>query len=563
MSNLWIALFANLAMVSILVLLWGFISDLSHILPRWARRIGYGLIAGGCSYIVIFYASQVLPGFKFDLRHALLSTAGYFGGPISGLIAGAIAVVARVQVGGAGMSPGIIGIAISTSIGLLLHFLIHKNRHLLWTHLVLAIAVTVGLAASFLAIPLDVRIPLLRSIAGPLFSLTFVATALTAILIGRQLNQRDTLRANNIYARMVCELPECLNAKDIDGRFIAANDATARLMRAGSVEDLIGKTDFDFYPLELAEKFRKDELDVMKSGASGWIDQRVVFPDGQPVWLSTLKTPLYDQHGKLIGLITRNRDITEQRKLAEMKDQFVSTVNHEIRTPLTSINGALGLLASGAAGPLSDKARRLVEVGHANARNLVELVDDVLNLEKIASGAMSFEPSKVCLQAALAEAAQSFGGYLPEKRVRLRLMDKAADETVIDIHPARLQQVLRNLISNAVKFSPPHGEVVIELSATPHEATIAILDDGPGVPPQFEPRMFQRFEQADGSSRRAQGGTGLGLSIAKAIVDRSGGRIWYERRGGNTTAFSVSLPIAEARPAPQPVASRNPYPKAV
>lgn len=503
-------------------------------------------MCGVFCYVVIVYGSQVLPGFRFDLRHALLAIAGYFGGPIAALIAGLSALYARMEASGAGTQAGMIGIVISTLIGLIIHFSTQKRRHLIASHVLLACALMLGLALGFLAIPLDVRIPLFQSIGWPFFSLNFVATLVTAILIGRQLDQRDTLRTNRIYTRMVQELPECLNAKDREGRFIAANPATARLMGAKKGEDLIDKTDFDFYPPEIAEQFRKDELHVMETGATLWLDQQVAFPGGKTIWLSTMKSPLYDRNEKVIGLITRNYDITEKHKLEEMKSQFVSTINHEIRTPLTSINGALGLLAAGAAGPLTDSVRRLVEIGHSNAKELVNLVNDVLDLEKIVSGATVFEPSKVLLQTALTEAAHGFGGYMPEKGVRLRLHDNQVENVYISVHPGRLQQVLRNLLSNAIKFAPKNSEVVMEITAESSEVRLAVLDEGPGVSKEFEPRLFQRFEQADGSFRRGKGGTGLGLNIVKEIMERSGGKVWYERRDGRLTAFTVTFPRASS-----------------
>jgi PAS domain S-box-containing protein len=549
MSAPWLAILTNLAMISVLVLLWGFISDLSDIIPRQVRRIGYGLICGLFCYIVIVYGTQVLPGFRFDIRHSLLAIAGYFGGPISALIAGSIALIARVEAGGAGTLSGIIGIGISTAIGLIVHSSTHERRHLLSTHVMLATALMPGIALAFLAIPAEVRASLFQTMGPPLFSVNFVATLVTAILIGRQLNQRDTLRTNRIYTRMVEELPECLNAKDRDGRFIAANDATARLMRASSAKDLIGKTDFDFYPPAVAEQFRKDELQVMETKANLWLDQQVVFPEGKTLWLSTLKSPLYDQTGKVVGLITRNYDITEKRKLDEMKSQFVSTINHEIRTPLTSINGALALLAAGAAGPLTESVRRLVEIGHSNAQELVNLVNDVLDLEKIVSGTGDFDLSPLLLQTALSDAAHGLGGYMPEKGVRLRIKDNHGENVYVMAHPARLQQVLRNLLSNAIKFAPRNSEVVMEITAGPSEVRLAILDEGPGVPAEFEPRLFQRFEQADGSYRRGKGGTGLGLNIVKEIMERSGGKVWYERRDARLTAFTVSFPRVESEDA--------------
>ncbi|TGR76774.1 PAS domain S-box protein, partial [Mesorhizobium sp. M2D.F.Ca.ET.223.01.1.1] len=176
------------------------------------------------------------------------------------------------------------------------------------------------------------------------------------VLLDRQQRRRDLATSNMIYRAMVRELPDCLNIKDVDGRFIAANRATAEMMRAASVEDLIGKTDFDFYPKEVAERFRQDELGALEAGQTLRIDQPALFPDSRQGWLYTLKAPFRDETGKITGVITYNRDITEQKRNAQLKNDFISTVSHELRTPLTSIRGSLGLIAAGVAGELPPKA---------------------------------------------------------------------------------------------------------------------------------------------------------------------------------------------------------------
>src|SRR5689334_20662205 len=155
---------------------------------------------------------------------------------------------------------------------------------------------------------------------------------------------------------MVRELPDCLNIKAVDGRFIAANPATAEMLGAASVEELIGKTDFDFYSKDVAERFRQDEVGALKAGQTLRIEQPAVFPDGKQGWLYTLKAPFRDEAGKITGVITYNREITEQKRNAQLKNDFISTVSHELRTPLTSIRGSLGLIAAGVAGELPPKA---------------------------------------------------------------------------------------------------------------------------------------------------------------------------------------------------------------
>jgi signal transduction histidine kinase len=172
-------------------------------------------------------------------------------------------------------------------------------------------------------------------------------------------------------------------------------------------------------------------------------------------------------------------------------------------------------------------------------------VNDILDIEKLESDKELIAPSTVNLRSAIEEAVTASAGYLPEREIVWEIRDEVPGALVL-ADPGRLAQVLANLLSNAVKFSPRGGTVVVELTRGPIGLSIGVLDQGPGVPPEFEPRLFSKFEQADSSDTRANGGTGLGLSISKALVERMGGTIAYHRRE-NRTEFMVILPETSAR----------------
>ena len=248
------------------------------------------------------------------------------------------------------------------------------------------------------------------------------------------------------------------------------------------------------------------------------------------------------------------QDITEEKRIERMKSEFVSTVSHELRTPLTSIRGSLGLLVGGIAGPLPDAARSLVVIAESNCQRLIRLVNDILDSEKIESGRMVFEMKVMDLGALLHRVAEANEAYAHAQRVPLRVI--APQEPVFcNVDGDRFIQLMTNLVSNAVKFSPPDVPVEIELSreAAAH-ARIEVRDRGPGIPEEFRSRMFQRFSQADASSTRARSGTGLGLSIAKSIAERLGGEIGFDSAVGRGTTFFVKLP-AVAAAQPQPLAA--------
>jgi PAS domain S-box-containing protein len=243
------------------------------------------------------------------------------------------------------------------------------------------------------------------------------------------------------------------------------------------------------------------------------------------------------------------RDATERKRVEQMKDEFVSTVSHELRTPLTSIAGSLGLLGGGAAGPLPEKAARLIQIAHSNSERLVRLINDILDIEKIESGKMAFQLGLLRLAPAIDQAVQANRGFATQHGVELDLGPVPEDAAVV-ADEDRLIQVITNLLSNAVKFSPPGETVRIWATSTGDTHRITVSDRGPGIPDAFRPHIFGKFAQADSSDSRAKTGTGLGLSIAREIVTRLGGAITFESTMGKGTSFHVDLPAA-GREAPR------------
>lgn len=244
-------------------------------------------------------------------------------------------------------------------------------------------------------------------------------------------------------------------------------------------------------------------------------------------------------HRLFTGVI---RDATERKRVSRMKSDFVATVSHELRTPLTAIRGSLGLVAGGLAGPLPDKAAELISIAHKNSERLVLLVNDILDMEKIESGSMEFRLQEMDLVRLVEQAVEANHPYAEQFGAAIALkLD--VDMAPVQADPDRLMQVLGNLLSNACKFSPRGGLVELRLRREGKAARIEVADQGPGIPEDFRPRMFERFAQADTSDARKRGGTGLGLSICKAIVERLGGEIGFSCPPQGGTVFHVRLPL--------------------
>jgi PAS domain S-box-containing protein len=251
--------------------------------------------------------------------------------------------------------------------------------------------------------------------------------------------------------------------------------------------------------------------------------------------------------GSISGFVLVATDLSHQKEVERMKSEFVSTVSHELRTPLTSVRGSLGLLVGGLAGNLPAQAQSLLDIAKRNTERLILLINDILDMEKIEAGKMRFNFKSVDLDVLAAEAVQSAEGYAATRGVRLKLRQRAPGLRV-HADDQRLLQVLGNLLSNATKFSPEGATVEIDVADLEGRARVTVTDHGPGIPEGAQPRIFQKFFQADSSTTREKSGTGLGLSICKALVERMDGHLRFESRPGHTVFF-FDLPRESALPA--------------
>lgn len=236
------------------------------------------------------------------------------------------------------------------------------------------------------------------------------------------------------------------------------------------------------------------------------------------------------------------RDITERKKVQHMKNEFISVVSHELRTPLTAIRGSLGLLTGGVAGGLSSDAQEMLHIAQRNSDRLLQLINDILDIEKIESGKRVFKFQPQPLLPLLEQALENNRAFAEQFRIKLNLAHKE-EGVQVNVDSDAMMQVFANLLSNAVKFSPEGETVALAFHCVGNRIQISICDRGPGIPEEFKNRIFHKFSQADSSSTRKAGGTGLGLSISKAIVEQHGGSIGFTSREGGGTEFYFTLPV--------------------
>lgn len=237
----------------------------------------------------------------------------------------------------------------------------------------------------------------------------------------------------------------------------------------------------------------------------------------------------------------------ELQDIVRLKQQFVSTVSHELRTPLTSISGALGLLASGVAGDLPTTAASLVDVAARNAGRLKRLVDDLLDLDRIDSGQLEYRFARTDVGILLRDVVAQNMPFASQVGVTLRLTQPPRTVS-IKTDADRLFQAVTNLVANAAKFSPRGSVVDVSLEATGERIRIRVSDKGPGIPPEFRSRLFDRFSQSPHTEGLTKlPGTGLGLSIAKTIVTHLGGHLRLDETVEAGAVFEIELPPVPSR----------------
>jgi PAS domain S-box-containing protein len=270
--------------------------------------------------------------------------------------------------------------------------------------------------------------------------------------------------------------------------------------------------------------------------------ERCLRRDGLELACEWTLTPLTDEQNRVTTIVLQGRDITQQRAAERVRSEFTSTLSHELRTPLTSILGSLQLLRSGALGDVEREQEELLEVAERNGQRLLDLINEVLDIEKIESGRVSLVPEPVELEALLGESIRLNQGYADRFHVRLVLQEERL-KVMVRADRNRLMQVMSNFLSNAAKFSPPDSDVEVGVKRDGEVVRVSVSDRGPGIPEAFRSRIFGRFAQADSADSRIRGGTGLGLAISKRLIDMMEGAVGFEDRPGGGTTFYFDLPV--------------------
>ena len=307
-------------------------------------------------------------------------------------------------------------------------------------------------------------------------------------------------------------------------------------LRAGCFPDAVGREEEWLRDRMERHLSPRGPFEVSRQNGHWFLVHEQALLNGGVVVISSDITKQKDTEMKL------NRQKEAAEEAARAKSQFLALVNHELRTPLTSINGALGLITAGAIGTLPGKVKEMTEMAFRNGKRLESLVNNLLEVEKIQAGEIDCTLRRVDLSEIVKKSLDAHAGNASHRTVTFVLKTGLSGPLWIDGDEDRLLKMMDAFLSNAIKFSPDGGQIVVSLAEDADWTQVTVSDQGPGIPGDFRARMFQPFSQVDAEDTRRYGGLGLGMSVAKSIIDGHNGDIDFRSEPGQGTTFLISLP---------------------
>ena len=356
----------------------------------------------------------------------------------------------------------------------------------------------------------------------------------------------DSMRENENRIKTIVETAQgAFIGVDFEGRITDWN-TQAQKMLGWTREEILGQPLSTLMPERFRNGIAKSIQAFVSTGTAGFLNTNLerlfLTRDGRELAVE-IRIGLINI-GKLKFFSAFLYDISERKQVERMKSEFISTASHELRTPLTAIYASLDMLHSGMAGELAPDVKELLGIAHKSAERLVRLVNDVLDVEKIASRSMVYHQVVQALLPLVEQAITATQSYADQYQVKFEL-SVASTAAVVRVDADRIIQVVVNLLSNAAKFSPAGGAVVhVHVRHLPGYVRVSVIDTGSGIPEDFRDRIFQRFAQADASDRRQKGGTGLGLNICRSIIEEHQGTIDFVSQAGKGCEFYFDLPLA-------------------
>jgi len=363
-------------------------------------------------------------------------------------------------------------------------------------------------------------------------------------------------RERYLLNSLMDSVPDLIYFKDAAGRFVRVNKAMARRLGLEDSQRAVGRSAADFLSDPDREAFERQDWRALAGEAQPYSEQQFPDQNGRPAWYMTTRQPLRDQDGRVVGMFGVDRDISEQKRAEEeirvavrRRDEFLAMLSHELRNPLAAMVNAIALLQRASAGsPLQTES---IGVIGRQSRQMTRLLDDLLEVGRITQNKIELRKQVVDAGSVIREAASVVRDKLEMHQVSLS-MEVPDEPTPVLADPARLQQIVVNLLDNASKYNRAGGRIWLQLRCEGAQVMLRVADDGMGLDPSLLRDIFEPFVQGAATLDRTEGGMGVGLSVVRSLVEMHGGTIEAHSEGpGHGTEFIARLPRTSeaARPA--------------
>ena len=395
---------------------------------------------------------------------------------------------------------------------------------------------------------------MLFAFASEISSRAFQNKQLEQSIQDRKKVELDLMKEQYLIDALLNNLPDHIYFKDIESRFIRINKAHAMFFGLSDPDQAIGKRDFDFFTDEHAQQAFNDEQNIIRTGHLLSLEEKETHYDHEDTWVSTVKLPLCDKDGRIIGTFGISRDITKH-KLAEEeiklknelllttnaeKDKFFSIIAHDLRGPLSSFLSATQILSDDIQTMDTQEIKEITVSMKESAQNIYTLLENLLEWSRLRRGRLDFVPERLNINEKINDCIGVLSEYARKKEIQIFVSIPGALEIHADNH--MFDTIVRNLVSNAIKFTNVGGKISVEaISNNNHFIEMKVSDSGIGMPPELKSKLFLLSEKTSRPGTNGEMSTGLGLLLCKEFIEKHGGRIWVESEVGKGSSFYFTM----------------------
>jgi PAS domain S-box len=527
------------------------------------KSVAVGIFIGIIGIALMLNPWELSPGIFFDTRTILLSVVGLFFGFIPTVVGAIIISYHRIYQGGIGATVGIATTMSSVILGLLWRRFNEKLQKLFgrFDLYIFGILVHIVMLVCMLLLPWPFAFEVISRISFPVMLIYPIGTVLLGTLLNNQLSRKGThaaLKENEAKLQnFIDNIPVGMFRISSERKVIQTNPEMAHILGMDTPEQAISYFENIGDQLYVDPNSYKELLNILKTqGHVENFEYEVLRADGRPIWLLINARMSDELKGNTFMVDGFALDITERKEIeialiqakilaeesSRIKSEFLANMSHELRTPLNSVMGFSQILIDKTFGDLNEKQISYASNILNSGNHLLGVINDVLDISKIESGNMKYEPEKMNVQETMDEVMVLMEPMIKKKLIKFEI-NMEFENLEVCADKIKIKQIMYNLLSNAIKFTPQNGKVWINSRIVNDNIQISVSDTGIGIPLNEQKTIFDSFKQVDSAENRVYGGTGLGLTIVKHYVEMHSGEIEVESEVGKGSTFKFTMPL--------------------